>query len=155
MSCSSASGEDAKFKTENGLEKITHVNTLDSATFSASDDKNRFIKKVRSNVKSDLIEITEDKLEVILVKHSARLNLSTKWIAPGGVFITLVLASNTSNFIDKWGFSAATWEALALFLTTLTLACSVSLIWRAVNNRGKSSPNYLLQKSKNSDGEND
>lgn len=155
MSCSSASRGDATFKTENGLEKITHANTLDKATFEASNDKSRFIKEKLSNVKSDLIEITDDKLENILVKHCERLDLRTKWIAPASVCISLVFASNTSNFIDKWGFSAATWEALALLIISLTLLCSLFLIWQAVTNRGKSSPEYLLQKIKNSDGESD
>ena len=32
-------------------------------------DESKFVDKHRSNVKSDLIEITEDKLENILLKH--------------------------------------------------------------------------------------
>ena len=38
------------------------------ATYSGSDDS-RFVGEIRSNVKSDVIEITADKLENILLKH--------------------------------------------------------------------------------------
>jgi hypothetical protein len=81
-------------------------------------DDSRFVNKKLSNVKSDLIEITEDKLENILLKHLKKIGIKTSWLAPLGLFISVTLAFNTSIFTDKFGMSSNTWEAI-FFLTII------------------------------------
>ena len=77
-------------------------------------DENRFVDNRRSNIKSDLIEITEDKLENILLKYLKNMGRQTAWMTPLGLFISVLLAINTSTFTDKFNISANTWEAVFL-----------------------------------------
>ena len=120
------------------------------ASFSTSEE-NRFVSERRSNVKSDLIEITEDKLENILIKHIKRMGTRKGWLAPLGLFISVVLANVSATFSDKFGISASTWEAIFI------LAAIVSGIWLLVSliamwiNRKESTTEFLICQIKASD----
>ena len=74
-----------------------------------TDESDKFIDKRRSNVKSDLIEITHDKLENILLKHLHRLKYRREWVAPLSIFITLLVAILTVTFND-FGLKAEEWK---------------------------------------------
>ena len=116
-------------------------------------DESRFIDQRRSNVKSDLIEITEDKLENILLKHLRRMGTRKGWIAPLGLFISVVLANVSASFNDKFGIPSSTWEAvflLAAIASGIWLVVSIILMmikWRV------SSLDYLISCIKNSENE--
>ena len=90
-------------------------------------DESKYISHVRSNVKSDLIEITEDKLENIFLKHIDNVGVRTRWITPLSLLATILLTELTTTFADKFGIKAAVWEALFL------LAGVVSSIWLLVS----------------------
>ncbi|MGA3207533.1 MAG: hypothetical protein ABSE05_06895 [Syntrophales bacterium] len=90
------------------------------ATYSPSEE-NKFIDKVRSNVKSDLIEITADKLENILLKHLHKLGIRRSWATPLPVFITALLASLTATFSDKFGINGSVWQAFFLLVVCVTV----------------------------------
>lgn len=87
----------------------------------------KFIAQVRSNVKSDLIEITEDKLEVILLKHLRSCDTRWSWIAPLSVFLSLLLAIITTTFVDSLQLKADTWHAIFILL------CAASGGWLLVS----------------------
>ncbi|MGK0271051.1 MAG: hypothetical protein ACI88H_001704 [Cocleimonas sp.] len=122
-----------------------------AANFDTGGDESRFVSERRSNVQSDLIEITEDKLENILIKHLKRMGTRKGWLAPLGLFISVVLANVSSSFTDKFGISASTWEALFM------LASFGSGVWLLVSiismciNWKESSTIFLIGKIKNSD----
>jgi len=78
---------------------------------------NKFVSQFRSNVKSDLIEITEDKLENILLKHLKASNIRLAWISPTSVLMTLILSLATATFTDKYGLKADYWLAVFSILT--------------------------------------
>ena len=80
------------------------------ANFSTNDE-NRFVNKRVSNIKSDVIEITEDKLENILLKHIKRMGTRKGWLTPLGLFITVVLANVPTSFSAKFGIPASIWES--------------------------------------------
>ena len=82
-----------------------------------TEEDSKFVNKRRINTKSDLIEITEDKLENILLKHLEKLSIRKSWIVPLSLFVTVLLANLTSNFSEKFGISGETWEALYLLLS--------------------------------------
>ena len=88
---------------------------MENNIYSTTDsDENRFVDNRRSNIKSDLIEITEDKLENILLKYLKNMGRKTAWMTPLGLFISVILAINTSTFTDKFNIPANTWEAVFL-----------------------------------------
>ncbi len=107
-------------------------NTTDS-------DENRFVDNRRSNIKSDLIEITEDKLENILLKYLKNMGRKTAWMTPLGLFISVILAINTSTFTDKFNIPANTWEAVFLIaaigsgLWLLTSLITLVIYWKNSN----------------------
>lgn len=114
-------------------------------------DESRFVAEKRSNIKSDLIEITEDKLENILLKHLKKMGTRRGWLAPLGLFISVVLANVSATFNEKFGVSASTWEAvfiLALIASGIWLVVSIVLLWA---NWKESSTDSLICRIKASD----
>ncbi len=89
----------------------------------ATDRSSSFVRKLISNIKSDLIEITEDKLENILLKHLSKLAARRSWITPLTLAVTLGLTITTATFSTTFGLDAAVWQAVFLIL-----ACG-SFIW--------------------------
>lgn len=89
----------------------------------------RFIDQRRSNVKTDLIEITGDKLEVILLKHESNLGKRTAWITPLSLFVSVLLTLLTATFNDMFGLLASEWKALFVISGALSIAwLGISLI---------------------------
>lgn len=121
------------------MAKITYTST--------SEDK--FVDKKRTNTKSDLIEITEDKLENILLKNHKYLDLKTSWINPLSLFLTLLLAKLTADFKDFLEISRNTWEAIFIIGIILSFIWLVWTIIRIVTYWDKSSLDYLLKIVKN------
>jgi len=90
------------------------------------DESDKFIGNRITNVKSDLIEITEVKLENILLKNLNKLEIRKSWIAPLSVFIAVLLAKLTTTFKTAFGINASVWEALFLLIIV------ISFIWLIV-----------------------
>ena len=82
-----------------------------------------FVDKMLSNVRTNVIQITEDKLEIILLKHLSKVRSRKAWITPLSLFITVFLAIQTATFTKTFGISAAHWEAI------FQIGCVASLAW--------------------------
>ncbi len=82
--------------------------------------------EVHSNVSAELVEITTEKLELILRQHVDCLSGKNLWQAPLGICLTIILVLLTSNFNAKFGLSPDTWTAI--FVISLVL----SLLWLVV-----------------------
>ena len=108
----------------------------DSSINIDSDSSKRFIDKRRSNIKSDFIEITHDKLENILLKHLHRLKYRREWVAPLSIFITLLVTILTVTFND-FGLKAEEWKSIFIicaFLTFIWLIYSIILLIKYWNS---------------------
>lgn len=77
-----------------------------------TDSNNKYVNEFKSNVKSNVIEITEDKLENILLKYLNMLNIRQSWITPLSLFITIILVIITATFNTKLGIDKSVWEAI-------------------------------------------
>ncbi len=86
------------------------------ATYAPLEGENKFIDQHCVNTKSALIEITEDKLENILLKHLHKLTIKSSWLAPLSLFLSVLLANLTAKFVAKFGFPADVWAAVYLIL---------------------------------------
>ena len=87
----------------------------------SSEDSSKLIKNVKiyDNLDQNLIRITEDKLENILLKSLKNIENKKAWVTPSGVFLTLILIPiTTERFKDALSISASVWEA----------ACYIGLI---------------------------
>jgi hypothetical protein len=116
---------------------------------SSNSTNSRFINQICSNTKSDLIEITEDKLENILIKFLSDYRNSTIWLTPFGIFLSLLLTFLTADFKNFLNISKEIWYAI--FYVTL----AISLIWTlyssimAIINYKKTKIEYLITRIKN------
>lgn len=115
----------------------------------STDEENKFVRNKRTNVKSDLIEITEDKLENILLKHINKLGIRRAWLTPLTLFATILLANATAAFGAKFGVDGAVWESLFLLLNIVTGIWFVVAIIRLVLNWEEASLDNLISIIKN------
>ncbi|MBA4320443.1 MAG: hypothetical protein C0412_18755 [Flavobacterium sp.] len=117
------------------------------------DQENRFIDQKRSNVKSDLIEITHDKMENILLKHLKNISLMKSWLTPLSLFITLLITRLTATFNDFLQIKAPVWDALFLLsMITSTIWLLVILV-NIFRCRNKATIDYLMREIKNANAE--
>lgn len=112
-------------------------------------DGGKFVRVHRSNIKSDYIEITEDKLENILLKHFALLGNRSYGLALLSVVLTVFLTLLTASFEEDFGLSAPTWEAFFLLVGAGALLWLVTISVRIVYHRKKSSLSFLITTIKN------
>jgi hypothetical protein len=77
---------------------------------------------VHSNLDQEVIQITEDRLRLVLNDHLRRAEDRKSWVAPFGIFLAIITAFVTADFRD-FGLKAAVWQAIFIL-------CGVaSLIW--------------------------
>lgn len=103
------------------------------------------IRMVHSNLDQEIIQITEDKLRLVLKEHIELVERRKEWIAPLGVLMAVVTAFVTSTFRDAY-LKAATWEAVFLVTGVLSAAWLVRSIRLAFLSP---SADDLVQKIKN------
>ncbi len=118
------------------------------ASFSTGEDS-KFVDKRRTNVKSDLIEITGDKLENILLKDLHCLGSRKSWVTPLSILVTVLLAELSATFGDKFGIKGSVWEALFLLITIGSAIWFVVSIIRLCIHWKKSSLSNLMAVIKN------
>lgn len=83
-----------------------------------NDSKNTYTRSTvkitqrHRNIDQEVIEITVDKLRLILHTHIRELDKQSIWKGDLGVFVTLLLAVITSDFRAVWGVEANVWRSL-------------------------------------------
>lgn len=111
---------------------------------------NKYINQVCRNVKSDLIEITEDKLNNILSEFILNYKKVQSWITPLTLSISILLVILTADFNkDFLGIKKEIWSAI--FYLSL-IACICWLIWCILNiikYYKKTRLDYIIKKIKN------
>ena len=121
-------------------------NEQNKATFSDK-DPSRLVGEHASNLKTNIIEITEDKLKLILHQHSHSLNVKKGWIGPLGIFITLALTLLTADFQDALSMQASFWQA---FFTICLILCLIWTIYSGYRAKNESiTIDTLLKKIRN------
>jgi len=105
------------------------------------------ITEVHGNLSQQVIKITVDKLSLILHRHASSIEQRKSWVAPLGIFLTILVVLITTTF-NKVIWSAETWTAI------FVISCMLSFIWliRAIINTVKSeSIDDLIEKIKKQD----
>ena len=69
------------------------------------------VSEVHLNVTQEVIVTTEDKIRLCLSEHLGKMEKKKGWIAPLGIFLTILLTIATSTFTDMI-FKAETWQAV-------------------------------------------
>lgn len=109
-----------------------------------------YITNEFSNVSTDAITITHDKLENILIKSYKKHIWRTAWINPLSLIITLGLSVATSDFKPSaLGIDASTWRSFFMLVfsgSSIWLVWSLIQLWR---NWEASSIEALINRIKN------
>jgi hypothetical protein len=86
------------------------------------------IKIVHSNLDQEVIQVTEDKIRLVLNEHLRNIECRKDWIAPLSLLIAIVTTFITSSFKDAL-LSASTWEAIYILSGALSVAWLVKALW--------------------------
>ena len=91
------------------------------------------IDSIHSNITPEILEITIDKLKIVLLENEGRISSSNDWQAPLGILLTIILVICTADFRQTLGIKPEVWSAI------FWLGTGLSAIWlgRAVINRKK------------------
>ena len=111
--------------------------------------QNKFVDQVRTNTKSDLIEITEDKLENILLKHLSKLNKVKGWLTPLSLFVTILIVILTSTFKSFIGLEKEVWKAVFVISLIVTFIWTIIATYNAIKCSKDASISFLINEIKN------
>ncbi|MDA3838637.1 MAG: hypothetical protein PF574_06615 [Candidatus Delongbacteria bacterium] len=102
------------------------------------------VTKVHGDLSQQIIQITVDKLSLILLKHAVTFEKRKAWITPLGIFVTILIVLLTSTF-KEFLCSAETWSAIFIISAGLTFLWLVKAI---VTARKSESIEDLIEKIK-------
>ena len=75
------------------------------------------VSTIHVNTEQTLVQITEDKLRLVLLEHLGRFEAKNRWHVPLGVLLALIPVLLTSDFNDVGTVDKATWKAFFMFAT--------------------------------------
>lgn len=123
-------------------------NTRDVYVFGSYDASSNFIAERYSNTKSDLIVITHDKLENILLKHLDALKYQREWQMPLSILITLIITFCTTTFNDFFLFKSYEWRSIFIIAGILSFIWLIYSIKQFIKYRKSGSIDSLINKIK-------
>lgn len=92
------------------------------------------VSEVHLNVSQEVIVTTEDKIRLCLSRHLNRMEKKSGWIAPLGVFITIIITLVTTSF-NKVIFEPLTWEAIFIISGIITSGWLIYSIIQALKSK--------------------
>jgi len=90
---------------------------------------------VHSNLNQEVIQVTEDKLRLILKEHVVNIEQKNSWMTPLGVLLSVVTAFSTSSFKDAFGLKAATWEAVFIITGVVSMVWLLKALYTAFDSK--------------------
>ena len=108
---------------------------------------------VYQNTNQKLIQITEDKLKLILIDYEKHKNKLRDWKSPLGVLITLSVTWSTTDFKDAFGFTKDCWQAVFLIVTFWVIIWLIKVIVNIAigyKKRNKATIDYVIEEAKTS-----
>lgn len=83
------------------------------------------IDNIHDNSSTDVIMITSEKMQLILVESKSSFKDKNSWTAPLGIFLTIALVLFTADFKSKFGFSSDFWNAFFWISAILSLSVTI------------------------------
>ncbi len=93
------------------------------------------VENTISNTSVNIIQITEDKLENILIKHINKLKKAHNVLGVFSLFVTLLATMFTTQFQNIWGLNADVWKGIFIMLTLGSFIYLVYVICNYFANR--------------------
>ena len=114
----------------------------------STQENSKYIANERENIKTDLIKITRDKLENILLKHLNILKFKVSWATPFSLFISTLTTLLTTDFKD-FLLKKEIWNAIFILLMILSGVWFIVNIILLIKNHKKASIDFLIDKISN------
>jgi predicted phage tail protein len=70
------------------------------------------VEKYHKNVSQEVVEITTDKLRIILSQHIKKIERQKEWQTALGILLALVASLITAEFKTVFGVEAGVWKSL-------------------------------------------
>lgn len=86
--------------------------------------------KVHLNLDQEFILTTEDKVLICLTQHLSRMERKKGWIAPLGIFLTILIVFQTTTF-QSFFVSAETWEAIFIISGVISSGWLIYAYWQS------------------------
>ncbi len=117
-------------------------------------DKELVVKSTAyKNLTQDILVITVDKAKLCLIEHQSILKSQRNWVAPLGIFLTLVASLVAADFKNFIGIPYAFWQAIFVLLSIASGVWLIVTLICAFQNRGKGGIEELVRKLKESSPE--
>jgi len=98
-------------------------------------NEGRFVNKTYSNTKSDLIEITDDKLENILSNYLMKYKKSNYWLTALTVVLTILTVILTADFNkDFLNIKKEIWSAIFYIGLLMSIVWLIRGVYFAITN---------------------
>jgi hypothetical protein len=78
------------------------------------------VSQVYTNTHQEIIQITDDKLRLILREHLAKAERKNEWQTPLGIFLAVLTVFVSSDFREGLGVPAATWRAIFMIAAVVS-----------------------------------
>lgn len=98
-----------------------------------TEQENIEVTEVHGDLSQQVIKITVDRLRLILHKHASSIEERKSWIAPLGVFLTILITLITSTF-NKLLWSADTWTAIFVICGVMSFIWLVTAITKTLKS---------------------
>jgi hypothetical protein len=90
------------------------------------------IKAVHNNLDQEIIQITEDRLRLLINEHLEKSGKRWEWKTPLCLFLSVIMAMTTASFKDSLALKAPVWEAIFIIVAALSLAWLLKSIIESV-----------------------
>jgi len=100
---------------------------------------------VKQNIQTDLILISEDKVEIILMKHKKAVNGISSWLAPLSLALSFGATLLTADFKDVLYLTGEKWQLVFTILLIISILWLLVSIVQAIMYAGKTSVKYIIK----------
>ena len=95
-----------------------------------TEQKSCEIVEVHGDLSQQVVQITVDKLTLMLHQHAGSIEQRKSWVAPLGIFLTVLVVLVTTEFKDVL-WPADTWNAVFIIVLSLSGAWLVRSAYQA------------------------
>ncbi|WP_089641893.1 hypothetical protein [Escherichia coli] len=112
-------------------------------------DNGEFVRQNYTNIKTNIITTTEDKLNLVLIEYESDSKKRHLWATPLGILISLCICLLTTKDInDLWGIESQVWKAIIIISTILSFLWLIKAGIEAFQVRSKLERTEIINKIK-------
>ena len=94
--------------------------------------KSLSVTNLHSNTETEIVEITSDKLRLILTEHIKKSEKASEWQTALAILITAIASLVTTEFRTSFGVDGGVWKALFIIAAVVSFFWLVKAVIRAV-----------------------